>query len=293
MSCFSSFRGGEVGLSRPIEERTSRSHENQAVRDNIMIDLHCHLLWGVDDGPRTLDQSLQMLELAAAKGTTDIVATPHLNRKFSCSPEVLLERMEELRHRSGGAVRIHRGCDFHLTYDNVYEASRNHGWYTINGGRFLMAEIPDLTNAAAATPVLRSLIDSGITPIITHPERHDLLRRDPRRIRGWIGEGCLLQVTAGSLTGRFGRDAKKNGWYLVEHGLAHFIASDAHDTRDRTPRLDEAFNLVVNRLGSDRAHDLFVSNPTYVLHNEPLPYEQITPLERRRRWYLPWWNSSF
>jgi protein-tyrosine phosphatase len=175
-----------------------------------------------------------------------------------------------------------------MTYENVQDALIRHDRYTINGGRFLMAEIPDLTNPVAARAVLRRLIDGGITPIITHPERHELLRRDPGCIRGWIAEGCLLQVTAGSLMGRFGGAARKSGWSLVEGRLAHFIASDAHGVHDRSPRLDDAFEAVVKRVGSERAHNLFVSNPLYVLQNNPLPYGEITPPKPQRKWFQLW-----
>lgn len=174
-----------------------------------MVDLHCHIIWGVDDGPKILNQSLAMMELAAASGTTDIVATPHSNREFIFSPEIVQQRTEELIACSGGSIRIHRGCDFHLTYQNVERVLLARDKYTINGGRFLMVELPDLANPVSITPILRHLTEAAITPIITHPERHDLVRRSHQSMRDWIVSGCLLQITAASLTGRFGVRAKK------------------------------------------------------------------------------------
>lgn len=253
-----------------------------------MVDLHCHLIWGMDDGPQTIQQSVAMLELAASSGTTDIVATPHLNRKFTFTPEVISTRVQELSAQFGDAVRIHRGCDLHLSYENVFEVLRRHDRYTVNGGRFLMVEVPDLVNPAAATPVLRRLVDAAIVPIITHPERHELLRRDFESLRRWILEGCLIQVTAGSLSGRFGVPARKSGWSLVDRGLAHFIASDAHDARDRTPRLDAVYELVSRRLGSERADSLLVTNPSFVIRNEPLPHTEVMPPASPRKWFQFW-----
>src|SRR6185369_3231048 len=150
-----------------------------------MIDIHSHILWGLDDGAKTLEQSLAMLKLAAESGTTDIVATPHANSRYNFQPEVVAARIEE----AAGQVtspRIHRGCDFHLSYDNVQAAMENPAKYAIDGGNYLLVEFPD-TRLSGMTRVLTTLIDCGLTPIMTHPERQTQLREIPEDFVSWIG----------------------------------------------------------------------------------------------------------
>ena len=115
-------------------------------------DIHSHILYGVDDGAKTLEESLGMLQLAAASGTTDIVATPHVNGQFEFDPELIDERIAELSARS--AVRIHRGCDFHLEAENIEDAIANPDKYTINNRGYLLVEFPDLSIFTSTDEIL-------------------------------------------------------------------------------------------------------------------------------------------
>ena len=108
-----------------------------------MTDIHCHLLHGIDDGAKTLEVSLAMLEAAAAAGTTDIVATPHADTQYGFQPELIVERIAELKAANASEIRIHNGCDFHLTFDNVADAIANPAKYTINHKRYLLVELSD------------------------------------------------------------------------------------------------------------------------------------------------------
>src|ERR1035438_7937076 len=101
-----------------------------------MVDIHSHILWGLDDGARTLEQSLAMMQIAGASGTTDIVATPHANFRYSFQPALVAQRIEEIS-AGGGQPIVHRGCELHLTFDNIQDALQNPAKYAINGGRYL------------------------------------------------------------------------------------------------------------------------------------------------------------
>ena len=138
-------------------------------------DIHSHILYGVDDGAKTLEESLGMLQLAAASGTTDIVATPHVNGQFEYDPELIDERIAELSARS--AVRIHRGCDFHLEAENIEDAIANPDKYTINNRGYLLVEFPDLSIFTSTDEILSDLVGAGMMPIITHPERNGRLQQ--------------------------------------------------------------------------------------------------------------------
>ena len=249
-----------------------------------MVDIHSHILWGLDDGAETLEESLAMLKLAAESGTTDIVATPHANSRYRYQPELIQQRIAEASAGISGKPRIHHGCDFHLSFDNVQAAMEDPAKYAINGGHYLLVEFPD-GPLAGMKRVLTTLIDCGLTPIITHPERNRQLRRIDDEFVELVRMGCLVQVTAQSLLGRFGKHAEESAWEMVDRGLAHFIASDAHDTQDRPPRLDLAFEALSHRAGQSHAQLLSIENPSAVLSGERVRVNTPKP----KPWYR-WWK---
>jgi protein-tyrosine phosphatase len=245
-----------------------------------MIDIHSHILWGMDDGAETLEQTLAMLRMAAEHGTTEIVATPHANFHYPYQEEMVKQRLVQASVESGGRPLIHRGCDFHLTFDNMQDVLQKPERYTINAGPYLLVEFPD--NSIAGMPqVLSTLLGRGLVPIMTHPERQPKLRGIPPAFLDWIQQGCLVQVTAQSLAGRFGSHAEESAWQMIDRGLAHFVASDAHDERDRTPRLDAAFEAVSRRAGAAAAARLFVENPKAAVTGTKI----AGAVPRRKRWY--------
>jgi protein-tyrosine phosphatase len=248
-----------------------------------MVDIHSHILWGLDDGAETLEQSLAMMQIAAGSGTTDIVATPHANFRHSFQPALVTARIEEILAASGGHPKVHRGCDFHLSFDNIQDALEHPTKYAINGGRYLLVEFPDtaLTGMGAA---LGALLHAGLIPIMTHPERQPVLRRIPADFEEWIQMGCLVQITAQSLLGRFGRHSEESAWEMVRRGMAHFVASDAHDEKDRTPRLDEAFAAVAARVDQPMARRLFIDNPESVISGGTVSTELPKRASRLRFW---------
>jgi protein-tyrosine phosphatase len=247
-----------------------------------MIDIHSHILWGLDDGAESIAESVEMLEMAAGAGTTDIVATPHADLHYRFDPEVVKERITELAGRTGGRPAIHYGCDFHLSFDNIQSVLAEPARYTVNQGPYLMVEFPDTAVASGIREAIGALIRKGLVPVITHPERNPFLSRSLDGLREWIGSGCLVQITAASLLGRFGGEAERSGWEMLRHGLAHFVASDAHGTHDRTTRLDTAFAAVSKKLGAALASQLFEDNPLAVISKTPLP--PPLPAERKR-WF--------
>jgi protein-tyrosine phosphatase len=255
-----------------------------------MIDIHSHILWGVDDGASTLDESLDMLRVAADAGTTDIVATPHANSTYPFDPEILDTRYVELAGRHAGLPRIHRGCDFHLSAGNIQDALQHPAKYTVNGGRYLMVELPEMFSSASMERVLHQLSSKGIIPVITHPERNPVLQRSPDSLRGWVDQGCLAQVTAQSLTGRFGRSAKRAAWGLLRTGHIHFVASDGHDTKLRPPRLDEARDLLNREIGEFLTRCLTFDHPQAVIENREASMDAVGFPLQPRNWYQFWRN---
>jgi protein-tyrosine phosphatase len=248
-----------------------------------MTDIHSHILPGLDDGAATLEQSLAMLRLAAESGTRQIVATPHASLEFSFDPAVVAAKIAELQAAAGEVPRIYGGCDLQLNFDNIQDALAHPERYSINGQGYLLVEFSDLLIVKSIEEIFARMRAAGLTPVITHPERNWLLQQRLEQLEAWVESGCKLQITAQSLFGRFGREARAFARVLLERNLVHFIASDAHDAEDRTPRLDEAFRWVESRYGRPRAEALLVENPQAALEGAEVG---TPPAGRRRRWWF-------
>jgi len=251
-----------------------------------MIDIHSHILWGLDDGVQSLGESLAVLRDALAAGTTDIVATPHSNDQFPFDPGLIDARITELRAQPDPIPQLHRGCDFHLSAPNIESALRNPTKYTVDGKRYLLVEFPDLFVSPAMDGIMAQLAARGMTPVITHPERNPALQANTARVRKWADSGWLIQITALSLLGRFGPVAMKVAWELIETGIAHIVASDAHGPEDRHARLDEAHAAIATRCGEGCAELLLVTNPAAVIGGYGA--ERNFALPPKRKWYQLW-----
>lgn len=253
-----------------------------------MVDIHSHIVYGVDDGAKTLEDSLAMLEVAARCGTTDIVATPHSDNKYQYNPELIAERIAELQAAVGDKIRIHRGCDFHLHFDNIRGCEEERSRFTINGERYLMVEFADTSIPRNIAYVFQDMLRRDITPVITHPERNALLMGRVGEMVEWVRFGCLIQVTAMSFTGRFGKKAQEAAKKLMRHRMVHFVASDAHDTEFRPPDLREARDIVASEYGEGTAELLFDTNPRMTLTGDYIECEDPEDAEEKKPWYKVW-----
>jgi protein-tyrosine phosphatase len=238
----------------------------------------------MDDGAKTFEDSVEMLEMAASCGTTDIVGTPHSDLSYQFQPELIAERVCELNAALGGRIRVHHGCDFHLHFDNIQDCLANPAKYTINHQRYLLVEFHNAQIPQTIDDVFGRMTSVDITPVITHPERNPLLQRRMESVANWVRLGCLVQVTAQSFLDRFGKRARQAADELMERRLVHFVASDAHDTRDRTPVLGEAFAYVAARYGEAKAQALFSDHPRTALTGQYLEVEE--PAEVKKRWFF-------
>lgn len=209
-----------------------------------------------------------MLILAAASGTTDIVATPHSNHRYRYDPELIDQWIVKLT--APGHPRIHKACDVLFDFDNIRRVLADPPLLSINGLGYMLIEFSNYRIEAATTKVLCELQEAGITPVITHPERNALLRQSRRDLKGWVEIGCLLQITGGSLVGDFGKPARVFCEQLINEGLVHFVASDAHDLKHRTTDLRSAFAAVQNRWSAALARTLFCDNGALALNGLPI-----------------------
>ena len=251
-----------------------------------MIDIHSHFVWGLDDGPSSIDDSLAMLRVAADDGITDIVATPHFNAQYPFQPDLLRSHVQELAGHTAGKPAIHYGCEFQLTSDNLGPLLENPFAFTINGGPYLLVELPNSHIAKHTESFLTRLVDARIVPVLVHPERNVLVLRDLDRLERWVELGCLVQVTALSITGGFGGAPKSGAIRLLDRGLVHSVASDAHDPSYRPPILSAAYDAVRARAGQEAADLLLTDHPRDMVQGRPLPGGRlILDGPPKRRWW--------
>ena len=258
-----------------------------------MIDLHHHLLFGLDDGARDLETSVAMVQMAVADGVTHIVATPHANETYpydrARNEELLRQIREALPTETASRITLGLGSDFHLSFENTEDVRTNGKLYAINDGPYLLVELADTSIPARIDEVFYTMRVSGLTPILTHPERNATLQRSRGRLREWLKADLLVQVTAGSVTGTFGKQAEKVAWELLENRWVHFISSDAHNTGRRSPVLSGAYALITKKLGEDTARRLFVANPLAVFEGRSL-LPQPEPLHVFQEAPKPWFD---
>jgi len=273
-----------------LRDDPARIAETDTPGGEGFIDIHTHVLPGLDDGAATEQDSIAMLEMARRHGTSVLVASPHANPFYPYDRARAEQLLERLRARAPSGLQLIRGCDFHLTFNNVENALRSPSDFAINGRCYLLMELSDLTVFANTGALWRRLEDAGLRIILTHPERNELLRQRFDLIEEWVGEGRHMQVTAGSLWGDFGPEAQRFSGRLLDAGLVHFVASDAHDLRRRPPRLDRAFAWLAEHYSRELAALLTIGHPRAAVEGRPLSLEGFPPPRRPRpgSWWRRW-----
>jgi protein-tyrosine phosphatase len=237
-----------------------------------MVDVHCHILPEVDDGAKSWEIALEMCRMAANDGITHIVATPHANNEYTYDRAAHEARLEQLRERAPDSLQFSLGCDFHYSYDNIEDALAHPDRYAITGTKYMLIELSDYSIPPNMRDSMFRLNAAGLTLILTHPERNAILQRRPEMVLEWAETGCIVQVTASSVSGFWGRVAKKVARWLIERDAVHVLATDAHDTKHRPPLLSEARRIVADWTNQDVARALLDENPAAIVTGQPLPY---------------------
>jgi len=262
-----------------MEDTTNNSTGFENARDENLqgqpfVDIHCHCLAGVDDGPDTEMQSLALCQALVGDGVGQVIATPHQLGRFSgCNEPVAIREAvsslnQELRQRHivlrvtvGGDVRVDERLCAMLDTDSILTLA--------DGGRYLLLELPHEI-LIDIEPLLVELSCRGIEPILSHPERHLVLAKQPAIALRWLEHSVHLQVTAGSLVGEFGPLAERTAWQLLSDGRASLVATDAHGPNRRRPCMRVAFERIRFRLGERTARLVCIENPMRVLEGRSL-----------------------
>ena len=255
---------------------------------NQMIDIHSHILPGIDDGAQTLDDSLAMAEVAASDGVRTIVATPHnvgwdasYNRQRIVS--LVADLQAELDARRIG-IELVPGVEAYIAPDLI-EQLRAGRAFTLGGTRYLLLELPLSAYPIYTEQVIFELQVEGIVPILAHPERNAVIQEDPNILFNLVQRGVLSQITAASLTGAFGPLARERALVFLEHNLAHVIASDAHGLSHRTPVLSGGVSEAAKVVGEERARAMVTAVPAAILRDEEIEIEPPREFHPQRRWF--------
>jgi protein-tyrosine phosphatase len=238
-----------------------------------VIDLHCHILPGVDDGAVSLADAVAMCRLAAADGCTAMVATPH--RRHPSFPELTTEVLRaahgalvEALAGEGPAVRL--GAEIRVDSELLADLERpDGGALALAGSRYLLLEFPRSEVGPPPEEIVHEVVLAGWRPVLAHPEMLPWL--EAPRLGGLVEGGAMLQVTASAVTGEFGRFPQQRAWELLDDGIVHFVASDAHSPTWRAPGLAKARAVLERKLGTSVARLLLEENPAAVLAAVPLP----------------------
>lgn len=262
-----------------------------------MIDLHCHILPGVDDGPSHVEESLKMAECAVADGIHTLVATPHAFNGIYHNPlphifahiahlkKIIIEKQIPIDICPGAEIRIHQ---------DMYRSVKEGKTVSINNtGHYILVEFPYNMILPGTRDVLFQLFLNGITPVLAHPERNLALQRNPDILSDLVTMGCLVQLTAMSITGELGHDAMEYAHFLLKQRQAHVIATDSHNAESRPPILSSAVEVTAHILCDTKAAEAMVTeNPRIILDGKPLDLPEPRKTSKKQGWRERWFGRK-
>ncbi|WP_223701269.1 tyrosine-protein phosphatase [Sutcliffiella deserti] len=233
-----------------------------------MIDIHCHILPSVDDGAKHMTESIEMARAAVQQGITTIVATPHHNDgKYLNIKTEVLEKVNELNARlkkEAIDLTILPGQECRITGELLDQYEKGEVLTLNNTGKYLFLELPSNQVPMYTEKLVYDMQMKGLVPIIVHPERNSELIESPEKLYQLVKKGACTQVTAASVAGKFGKKIKKFSLDLIESNLVHFIASDAHNIKNRTFVMKEAYEIIRKEFGQDVTYMLMENSELLV-----------------------------
>jgi len=231
-----------------------KTRKEKINRGIILIDIHNHILWGLDDAPNDVEESLKMLKTAQKNGIKKIVATSHyIEGSYQPDSKEIKRKILELRKikdEKNIDIEIFQGLEVFLSVD-ILEYLNQNKLLTINNSKYLLIEFPFLNIPLNSDKIIYQIMKKGLRPIIAHPERTETIINDASTLIPFIDMGCLTQVNAGSITGYFGERIKKTALELIERDMVYTIASDSHNSHERKPNLSEAYIKIEKLKGKE------------------------------------------
>jgi len=249
----------------------------------MFIDIHCHILPGLDDGVSTFEESLKMLEIAKNDGISGIVATPHvITGVYHNTPKTIIEALLRIREKADN-LALYPGAEIRIDRDLVQRLLKKE-LLLINNKNYMLLEMPaySIPPIKELSYIVSSLKMKRITPIIAHPERNMVIIQNPGIMERLIEYGAISQVTAMSITKNNGAQVQKVTLKMIEKGYIHVVASDAHDAKKRPPILSEAYRVVLKTFGEDEAKRLFVDNPLKIINGQEIDCQLSVQVKKKK-----------
>lgn len=272
-------RGGQTTM--PLKDRP--------LSNRGMVDIHSHILPGLDDGARDMEEALAMADVATKDGITILVATPHVIKGVcdNQKPDILTNvgALNKSLRNNGNPLLILPGAEYHLD-PGLPQQLADGKLLTINNTPYLLVELPNVLMSEITERILYEIQLQAVTPIIAHPERNHTLAQRPELLKAYLDRGCLAQVTSGSITGLFGRRVTRTAEQFLQAGWIHVIASDSHSAQGRAPQLSKAIAVIEQRWGKPYAQALAGDNPHFIINGQPLP--PIQPPPKQSLWNKLW-----
>jgi protein-tyrosine phosphatase len=260
-----------------------------------VIDLHCHILPGIDDGSRSVDMSLEMARMAVDDGIEVVACTPHiypgLYMNDTAGIKAARDALQRQFDQAGIPLKLTTGADVHLV-PGLLQGLRDGIVPTLHDTRYLLLEPSHHVAPPRFEESIFQLVAAGYVPVITHPERLTWVEDSYATFANLVRQGCWLQVTAGALTGTFGARAKYWGERFLGDGLTHIIATDAHSSGRRHPNMSKAHEIAVRMLGRKEADLLVRGRPEHILKNS-LPSAVPAPPTIEKTESTSWWRGLF
>ena len=258
------------------------------------VDVHCHIVPGIDDGSRSWDDTLAMAKMAIDDGIETIIATPHQLGSYAHNDgEMIRRRVAELsdvlaQHRL--PLKVLPGADVRIEFDMLARLHTGDVLTLGDLGRHVLLELPHELYFPLE-PVLQELEKAGLTGVLSHPERNHGLMQRPQIIESLVDQGCLMQITAGSLLGTFGPRSREICHSMLEDNLVQLVATDAHGPKSRRPLLGRAYRQVAELVGVDVADAVCCHNPRAIAEGRVVePVKGNTSSTRSGRWRL--WRKA-
>jgi protein-tyrosine phosphatase len=243
----------------------------------MMIDIHSHILPGVDDGAKDMKTALEMARMAVDDGIEKMIATPHLFRgSYSAAGyDEIEEAKSQFRHalkENNIPLEIFSGAEVHVSHNLMDEIRMNRRFLVLNQSRYMFIEFPSDHVFAGVKDLIFELMSEGIVPIIAHPERNSVFRHSPNFMYELLQMGALCQVNQGSFNGIYGTQVQETVFRFLELGYVHFLATDCHNTWVILPRLSDALKKVQEIIGEEKARALVEDNPLCVIEDREISF---------------------
>ena len=252
-----------------------------------MIDIHSHIVYGVDDGSKSIEDTVYMLKEAKKVGFTDIICTPHYMEDYYEVPcKDILERISNIKKLTEGInIKIHQGNEIYAT-ENIINLMNTNKVASLNNNKYVLIEFPMQTKPINMDQVIYLLLQEGKIPVIAHPERYNYVRENPNMLLEYIDQGVLFQSNYGSIIGMYGSEIKETAKKLLTHNMIHFLGSDNHRINTVYKHIPEVLNILEKWIGKEKTLELTTENPSYVLNNEEFDIDE--PIELKKTLFGSW-----